>query len=170
MRAQNSFILGALRSRRNFKKRFSHLLSESQEGEHVSLGKYSQNGNAAGLLVPIRGERPEVREKGTQRAREGWQLGRSWRLQGKGSQNWEKTEHRVTDLHSKKHKITVEKEWETQTHKAYRTQTAAVCGGGWRCQSQRGWESWKSDLRKITWGWFSFSVRDTHIKVIALFF
>lgn len=31
---------------------------------------------------PIRGERPEVRERGSQRARDGWQLSRSWRLQG----------------------------------------------------------------------------------------
>lgn len=90
------------------------------------------------LVQPIRRERPEVRERGTQRVREGWQLSRSWRLQGEDSRNWEKTEHGVTDLYSKKHKITVEKEGEKQTHKAFRTQTAAVCGGGWRHHSQRG--------------------------------
>lgn len=83
MRVQNSFILGALRSKRNLKKKKNVSVICFQK---TKMGSPYLSVNTARMEMllgswfpeqPIRGERPEVRERGTQRARDGWQLSRS---------------------------------------------------------------------------------------------
>lgn len=82
MRVQDSFTLGALRSKRNLKKNVSVICFQKTKMGSLQFSiNTAENGNAAGLLVPgflmqpVSGERPEVRGKGAQGAGVGVGMG-----------------------------------------------------------------------------------------------